>query len=218
MNRRNQARNLKIIEAVQNGATLAEVGRVWGLSRERVRQIVRRAGVPAPAAQAKARLPQAVAEARALLHDDPANVQLPFSLYEFARKHGVPHAWLVRELGPLFVQELRWAVHAARHRGEGTTTCSRCHRLLPWSEMRKDRTKDGIPTRQRVCYDCNTAAAKKRRQAREPVETPQVKRHKCRRCGQVKEAGEFWRDRRSPTGLQWWCKECQTEYKKEWAW
>ena len=217
MNRRNQARDRKIVEAVQGGATLAEVGREFSLSRERVRQIVRRAGVVGPVAQAEARLPQALAEARALLTDDPANVQLPFSLHEFARKHGVPHAWLVRELGP-FGEELRLAVHAARHRGEGMTTCWRCHRLLPWSEMRKQRTKDGIPTRQRVCYDCNAAAAKRSWQVRELVETPRATRRKCRRCGQVKGAKAFYRDRRSPTGLQRWCIECQTEYKKELAW
>jgi hypothetical protein len=37
----------------------------------------------------------------------------------------------------------------------------------------------------------------------------------CGRCGQEKEASEFWADKSKPDGLQWACKQCLSQCAKD---
>jgi hypothetical protein len=41
---------------------------------------------------------------------------------------------------------------------------------------------------------------------------PEWAEKQCTRCEEMKPVSEFWRERRSPDGLQAWCRQCQTAY------
>jgi hypothetical protein len=71
------------------------------------------------------------------------------------------------------------------------------------------QTPDG---RTSVCSSCDRTRRSQFRSKREPHE-PVVSTYHCPNCGITKPVSEFYRNRKAPSGLSAWCKDCEKEYR-----
>ena len=105
-------------------------------------------------------------------------------------------------------KERREAAKAERADELTTTTkvCPKCGRELPKEAFgRHAKTRDGL---QPMCRECKGAILHGNRQ-----QTPQTAEgvKVCSKCGETKPTTDFYRDSKSPDGLQYWCKSCSSK-------
>lgn len=93
--------------------------------------------------------------------------------------------------------------------------CTKCGETRPLEEFQRDRSRrDG---RRSHCAHCCRAAARERRRryaARATEAVPAEKR--CPACERTLPAAAFSRDRGSADGLQSTCRDCASEYMRDW--
>jgi hypothetical protein len=93
-------------------------------------------------------------------------------------------------------------------------TCAKCKVEKPTSAFSKESSsRDGL---QYLCKECQAKANKvcgENNKGRESVIIPALKL--CFGCGLEKPSSEFFRNKRSLTGLDCYCKECSAKRKKE---
>lgn len=91
----------------------------------------------------------------------------------------------------------------------GLRTCTVCSRSLPEAAFyRNARGKDG---RQSACKDCHRERVREYRarvRQRNRQNPPTIGSKRCGRCGVVRPAAEFHRNRSTPDGLHWVCADC----------
>ncbi|KAK9820538.1 hypothetical protein WJX72_011408 [[Myrmecia] bisecta] len=84
--------------------------------------------------------------------------------------------------------------------------CRRCNQHKPLSQFYKSKANsDGHDGR---CKACDALQCADRRRKKQRVEQPTVESKPCRRCGEVKLATEFYRNKTNPDGLYNNCKAC----------
>ncbi|KAK9817901.1 hypothetical protein WJX72_004000 [[Myrmecia] bisecta] len=84
--------------------------------------------------------------------------------------------------------------------------CSRCEIKQPAADFPRDKYRsDGLKT---TCKACNAICSAAWRKRLAPVPEPRVAEKTCKKCKETKLAGEFYRDRNNPDGLNRYCKSC----------
>lgn len=154
-------RDDEVIARYRNGESMAEIGRAFGVTRERIRQIVRAAGVEPPILEQR-RLAKAELEAKVEVADpwDPPSIQdtctgLDLSASSF-------RDWLKADDPELYerIQQTKADAVVARREmkaaGVGVGECSLCHRRRPWSDFPRDKRLG----RHSQCNPCRAAYVK----------------------------------------------------------
>jgi hypothetical protein len=107
--------------------------------------------------------------------------------------------------------------------------CLRCGEKKPLDEFNKDSSQDdGKCTRCKTCMKyyrdkyraenpehfkkISRASLNRRRKEKYPLREPVD--GNCSRCGEFREAAEFYRNKNSPTGRDSWCKDCRRTYHR----
>ncbi len=200
-------RNALIVTQYQAGDTLQVIGDRLKLSRERIRQIVKAAGVPT-----RGNISHAKLEAVALMVFGSDTL----TLKEAAQSLGISYGsatWYMRQRHPGWSKRRADENNRARLLGVGVHTCSHCGQMKPWSEFSYRYDRGGRYTRAFVCRPCSNRGMKewaKRNRQRTPV--PTVTERRCPRCKQTKPAAEFHRRQSASDGLQTYCKTCNRKY------
>jgi hypothetical protein len=92
---------------------------------------------------------------------------------------------------------------------ERAKSCSKCGLVKEFRDFARGAAyKDVIVYQCRSCASRNSGA----QPARVPVDIP----HQCSRCKEVKPATEYYRSKKSPTGLDSVCKPCKLENQRVW--
>lgn len=157
-----EARDAALLEMIQEGASYAEAGEAFGLTRQRVSQIAQSAGLSASAPAGR------VESAIRLLEDAAGSM----SLAEAARQAEC-HPESIRQrlkregrLGEVRSAREAWLDRQAEIKAEGravSMVCRVCGLEKPASEMSKAKTAKGLPTRSNRCKSCTSKSVSKSR-------------------------------------------------------
>lgn len=195
-------RDSDIERRAKAGESMAYIAGVHDISRERVRQVLRRRGI-----EPEDRKALAIQAARLVANED-------VTITAAAQATGASMASVRRELSNLGFDPVevrrRQADDEAQRRveGKGSTTCTRCGKVKRWGEFTLT-SRGGRQTRKRVCRDCTAKVSRAWYQVhRTKTPEPTVTEATCSNCGETKPRGEFWRNQATATGLQSWCKLC----------
>ena len=103
---------------------------------------------------------------------------------------------------------------------QGLKLCPKCKTIKPFGEFHKAKGKiDGLNSHCKVC----ALASSRRRNANGPRAKAKRKREalraqglkECTRCGEIKPHDQFGKKGQRWDGLNGWCRECESAYKKE---
>ena len=82
--------------------------------------------------------------------------------------------------------------------------CRKCHMTKAASEFYRNKTNpDGLYNQCKVCFSQDATV---RRERMPPVEERQASEKVCKRCGQLKSAAEFYKNKLMADGLYSHCK------------
>lgn len=202
----------EIAARVKGGETMQSVANAYGVSRERIRQIAYMEGVTGASVREQRKRDQIeIAALNIVIGREqwiPARFsRRPFTQHEFetyleAFAPKLYDRWLVASAMPVS--------RSGRADPQGQV-CVMCDEHKPWGEFYSDTSR---PHDKAVrCRSCSKLHADGIRRARHVTE-PTVTRKLCLRCGKTKAASKFSKSLTSPSGLQQYCKECQSTYEK----
>lgn len=202
----------EIAGRVKGGETMQSVANAYGVSRERIRQIALLEGVTGASVRERRRNDQIEASISDIIERREQWIPARFSKRPFTQVEFETH---LRSLDPKLYQ--RWLLADSRpisRSGRADPTgqiCVMCNVHKPWDEFYSDRSR---PHNKAVrCVECSKRHADEIRRARHVTE-PTVTRKICLRCGKTRAASKFSKSLTSPSGLQQYCKQCQSDYEK----
>lgn len=202
----------QIVARVRTGESMQAIAEDFGVSRERIRQVAALDGVTGASVRDE-RIRAAIAiEAPTIIENRENWIPSKFGDRPFTRKEF--EAYLFENDLPLYV---RWVasqtlpISRAGVSDPSGKVCGTCHIHKPWDEFYSDRSRQNSKASR--CRDCARIIADEVRRARNVTE-PTVTKKKCLRCNKVRAASRFSRSTTAVTGLQQYCKSCQSEYEK----
>lgn len=209
-----QTRNDEILGLFQEGLTLAGIGDQFGITRERVRQIVAGRGAIPRMDMIQERHRNA---AKMVVESDSR-----ISIKSAASSHDTTAESVRRAIVEGYPEYDHKAarrarvveVHKARLDGIGEHTCPVCGQTKGWGEFPRNTVR-GMPSRRpSCCTACNSEQHRdwySRNKTRNP--TPTVADKECTRCGLTKLASEMTVNKSGRDGLGSWCRRCHNGWR-----
>lgn len=204
----------KIVERVKT-ETLTSVGKDYGVTRERIRQIATEGGVVRREIVKEQKDALCLQYAEEVLYYREAWLSvhwkdLPIHGMEFVRwlsQHGADHPEI----------EDRWIVARHNYASHGMVclegrVCIHCGIWMEWDYFYASKGEANDHTR--GCKECTKAIVMHYYHLKD-VPEPTVTERRCPKCGETKPASEFFKSTHLTDGLQTYCKSCHMSFPSQ---